>query len=53
MKTTLAILGGPKAVPDGTIKDWPPIDDTDRKMVMAALESSCHTYGANCMELDI
>ncbi len=27
----LAINGGRKAVPDGTVKNWPPIDDVDRK----------------------
>jgi len=34
----LAVLGGPKAVPDGTIKPWPPITDVDRQMVMASIE---------------
>jgi perosamine synthetase len=43
----LAILGGTKAVPDGTIRNWPPIDDSDRKMVMASLEGGSHTYGPN------
>lgn len=43
----LAILGGSKTIPDGTIKKWPPIDDTDRKMIMASLEGTSHTYGPN------
>ena len=46
----LAILGGPKAVPEGTVKKWPPVDDVDRKMVMAALEGNCHTFGPNCQK---
>ena len=29
----LAINGGNPAIPAGTVKIWPPIDDTDRKMV--------------------
>ncbi|MEW6358534.1 MAG: DegT/DnrJ/EryC1/StrS family aminotransferase [Planctomycetota bacterium] len=48
----LAILGGPKAVPDGMIKPWPPIGDLDRKLVMASLESDKHTFGPNCQELE-
>jgi dTDP-4-amino-4,6-dideoxygalactose transaminase len=44
----LAILGGPKAVPDGCIKSWPPITDVDRKYVMASLEQANHAYGPNC-----
>ncbi len=44
----LAIHGGNPAVPEGTIKKWPPIDDTDRNMVLAALEQDTHTHGPNC-----
>lgn len=51
MKEKLAIKGGPKAVPDGTIKPWPPIDDGDRKMVLASLEGTQHTFGPNCKAL--
>jgi len=47
----LAVLGGPKAVPDGTIKPWPPITDVDREMVMASLEGGGHTFGPNCAAL--
>jgi perosamine synthetase len=46
--TTLAIHGGEKTVPAGLMKGWPPVDDIDRKLVMAALEQSCHTFGPNC-----
>jgi len=45
---TLAIHGGERAVPAGLMQAWPPVDDTDRTMVLAALEQSCHTYGSNC-----
>ena len=48
MKEKLAIKGGAKAVPDGTIKPWPPIDDVDRKMVLASLEGGQHVFGPNC-----
>jgi dTDP-4-amino-4,6-dideoxygalactose transaminase len=48
MSETLAIQGGPKAVADGTIKPWPPIDDVDRKMVMASLDGENHSFGPNC-----
>ena len=44
----LAIHGGPKAVPDGTVKKWPPIDDTDRQAVLAALEGDKLCTGDNC-----
>ena len=43
--------GGPKAVPDGTLKSWPPIDDADRRMVIASLEDDVHTFGGNCKAL--
>ena len=48
----LAIHGGKKAVPDGTIKDWPPITDVDRQMVLASLEQSNHAYGPNCLAFE-
>ena len=51
MKQKLAINGGPKAVPDGTVKKWPPVDDTDRKMVLASLEGETHAVGPNCKAL--
>jgi len=44
----LAIHGGKKAVPDGLIRKWPPIDDLDRKMVLASLEGANHSFGPNC-----
>jgi len=48
MSEKLAILGGPKAIPDGAIKPWPPIDEVDRRMVLASLASGQHAYGPNC-----
>lgn len=44
----LAINGGKKAVPDGAIKVWPPIDDIDREYVLASLENPNHAWGPNC-----
>jgi dTDP-4-amino-4,6-dideoxygalactose transaminase len=45
---TLAIYGGPKAVPDGLIRPWPPIDRVDRKYVLASLNGNSHACGPNC-----
>jgi dTDP-4-amino-4,6-dideoxygalactose transaminase len=50
--STLAILGGEKAVPYGLIKDWPPIDDTDRKYVLSSLEGKSHAFGPNCVDFE-
>ena len=44
----LAILGGEPAVPPGMIHKWPPIDDTDRTMVLASLDGQSHSFGPNC-----
>lgn len=44
---TLAINGGKKAVKDKQIKDWPPIDALDRKLVLASLNSGTHAFGPN------
>ncbi|OQC14001.1 MAG: L-glutamine:2-deoxy-scyllo-inosose aminotransferase [Lentisphaerae bacterium ADurb.Bin082] len=44
----LAINGGKKLIPPGAIKNWPPIDDIDRKMVMASLEGGQHAFGPDC-----
>ena len=48
MAEKLAIKGGPRAVPEGTVRPWPPIDDVDRKMVLASLEGNSHAFGPNC-----
>lgn len=47
-RNKLAIHGGERAVPEGFIKKWPPVDDSDKKMVLASLEGGEHTYGPNC-----
>ena len=47
----LAVNGGEPVVKPGTIKPWPPTDDTDRRMVMASLEGTQHTFGPNCEKL--
>jgi len=50
--TKLAIHGGERAVPEGMMGKWPPIDELDRKMVLDSLEGGQHTYGPNCKELE-
>jgi len=44
----LAILGGKPAVAPGSIKDWPPIGELDRKLVLESLEGGNHAFGPNC-----
>jgi dTDP-4-amino-4,6-dideoxygalactose transaminase len=34
------------------MKPWPPIDEVDRRMVLASLDQGNHTYGPNCVELE-
>ena len=48
MKQRLAIHGGDRTVPEGMIQKWPPIDEADRRMVMASLEGRNHAFGPNC-----
>ena len=48
MRERLAVRGGEKTVPDGTIKPWPPIDDIDREMMTASLDAHQHAVGPNC-----
>ena len=48
MSDKLAIRGGPRAVPEGAIAKWPPVDDLDRKMVISSLEGDNHAFGPNC-----
>ncbi|NLX60031.1 MAG: DegT/DnrJ/EryC1/StrS family aminotransferase [Phycisphaerae bacterium] len=52
MASSLAIHGGKRAVPEGLVKPWPPIDDVDRKMVLASLEGGQPTYGPNYKALE-
>ena len=48
----LAIHGGTRAVPEGLVKKWPPVDDLDRRMVLASLEGGEPTVGPNYKALD-
>jgi dTDP-4-amino-4,6-dideoxygalactose transaminase len=48
----LAIHGGRRAVPEGMIRPWPPVEELDRKMVLASLEGGRPTYGPNYQALD-
>ena len=52
MGETLAVRGGPKTIPDGTIKPWPPVDSADEEMVMASLKGRNHAFGPNCAALE-
>jgi dTDP-4-amino-4,6-dideoxygalactose transaminase len=49
MPETLAIRGGARTIPEGTKKTWPPIDDRDRELVLASLNSDSHSFGPNCL----
>ena len=35
----LAIDGGERTIPKGTIQPWPPIDDTDREAVLRVFDN--------------
>jgi dTDP-4-amino-4,6-dideoxygalactose transaminase len=52
MDDRLAILGGPRAIPEGVVKKWPPIDEIDRRMVMDSLEGVNHSFGPNCLAFE-
>jgi perosamine synthetase len=52
MGEKLAILGGPRAIPEGVVKKWPPIDEIDRRMVMDSLEGVNHAFGPNCLAFE-
>ena len=49
MAEKLAINGGRRLIPEGTIKKWPPIDETDKKMVLNSLMGDKHAFGPNCV----
>jgi len=48
---TLAINGGSPAIPQGTIKPWPPVNELDEDLVLASLRSSSHAWGEDCEAL--
>ena len=41
----LAIYGGPKTIRDGEVKPWPPVDETDEKLVLNALHATSQARG--------
>jgi len=47
MSDKLAIFGGKPVVPQGMIQKWPPVDDTDRKMILDSLENRQLACGPN------
>jgi len=46
--SVLAIHGGPKHVPDGALKPWPPIPPEDEALVLEALRATRLVWGPNC-----
>jgi perosamine synthetase len=46
-KKRLAARGGERTVPEGFVKNWPPVDETDKKMVLASLDGKNHAFGPN------
>jgi len=52
MAEKLALFGGKAFIPEGKVKPWPPIDEIDRKMVLASLAGGRHSFGPNCTELE-
>ncbi|MGC9317648.1 MAG: DegT/DnrJ/EryC1/StrS family aminotransferase [Armatimonadota bacterium] len=47
MPDKLAIEGGPRAVPEGMVKSWPPVTQADRDAIMSVFESGeLHTRNA-------
>lgn len=51
MKQILAACGGTKTMPEGIIKPWPPIDDTDISRVLESVKGINHAFGPNCTAL--
>ena len=48
----LAVYGGPKVFNDNEVKNWPPIDESDEKMVLNALHAECQTRGKHNLALE-
>ena len=46
MAAELAIAGGPRTVPEGMVKSWPPITQEDKDAVVAVLDSG-HLHGTS------
>lgn len=51
MSEKLAIQGGERVVPEGMVRPWPPIDETDHALVRASLDSHEHVFGENLRAL--
>ncbi len=49
---TLAIRGGKKAINVVYGRDWPPIDEIDRKYVLDSLNGENHKFGPNCVAFE-
>ena len=43
----LAVHGGAAALPEGAVKPWPPVDETDERLVLESLRGNRHTVGPN------
>lgn len=46
MAQQLALKGGPRTVPEGTVRSWPPITEEDRQAVLAVMDSG-HLHGTS------
>lgn len=51
MTTQLAINGGSRTIPEGTILSSPPSTARDEELVLASLRSGAHAWGENCEAL--
>jgi perosamine synthetase len=51
MPASLAIHGGPRAVPEGVIQPSPPTTALDEELVLASLRGGQHAWGQNCEAL--
>jgi dTDP-4-amino-4,6-dideoxygalactose transaminase len=52
MSIQLAINGGERHIPQGTILPSPPTTDIDRELVLQSLNSGTHAWGENCALLE-
>lgn len=50
MSEELAAKGGPRAVPDGMVRAWPPITEEDRRAILEVLDSG-HLHGASAPQV--
>ncbi|HOZ49251.1 MAG TPA: DegT/DnrJ/EryC1/StrS family aminotransferase [Candidatus Hydrogenedentes bacterium] len=45
MGELLAIKGGTRTIPEGAIQPWPPIDETDKRMILDSLDAHKLVFG--------